>query len=45
MIAKALGDRDRAVALLERALERNPGFDPLQATRARAALAELGAAP
>ncbi|HET7472315.1 MAG TPA: tetratricopeptide repeat protein [Candidatus Limnocylindrales bacterium] len=45
MIAKALGDHDRAVELLRRALARNPGFDPLQATRARTALSELGATP
>jgi tetratricopeptide (TPR) repeat protein len=45
MIAKAVGDPARAATLLERALERNPGFDPLQAGRARIALAELGATP
>jgi tetratricopeptide (TPR) repeat protein len=41
MIAAALGRDDEARTLLERALGRNPGFDPLQAARARATLAEL----
>lgn len=45
MIAKALGDGARATELLTAALARNPGFDPLQAERARAALRELGATP
>jgi tetratricopeptide (TPR) repeat protein len=42
MIAKALGDTTRARADLARALAISPNFDPLQAPRARAALAELG---
>ena len=42
MIAAALGDTTRARSLLQRALDRNPGFDPLQAARARATLATLG---
>jgi tetratricopeptide (TPR) repeat protein len=41
MIAKALGDSERARAMLSRALGLNPGFDPLQAIRARTALREL----
>lgn len=42
MIAKAQGDAVRARALLRRALALSPHFDPLQAPRARAALAALG---
>ena len=42
MIAHALGDKPRARELLERALTLNPGFDPLQALRARATLKALG---
>lgn len=45
MIARAFGDPSRAISLLRRALDRNPGFDPLQAERARSTLAELGATP
>ena len=41
MIDAALGRTDRARQLLNAALERNPGFDPLQAARARATLATL----
>jgi tetratricopeptide (TPR) repeat protein len=41
MIAQALGDQARARTLLSDALALNPGFDPLQAVRARAALEEL----
>jgi tetratricopeptide (TPR) repeat protein len=41
MIALALGDREDGQRLLEAALDGNPGFDPLQAERARQALAEL----
>jgi tetratricopeptide (TPR) repeat protein len=41
MISAALGDRDRAVAELRRALSLSPEFDPMQARRARATLAEL----
>ena len=41
MIANALGDRPRATDFLTRALALNPGFDPLQAERARETLAEL----
>ena len=43
MIAAALGRTTEARTLLQRALDRNPGFDPLQATRARATLATLPA--
>ena len=42
LIAKALGDTRLARARLRRALTISPNFDPLQARRARAALAELG---
>ena len=35
MIAHGVGDDGRARSLLERALALNPGFDPLQAVRAR----------
>ena len=42
MIAAALGRTDDARRLLSAALDRNPGFDPLQASRARAELARLG---
>jgi tetratricopeptide (TPR) repeat protein len=42
MIAAALGRTDEARHLLAAALGRNPGFDPLQASRARTELAELG---
>ena len=41
MIAAGLGDTARARTLLAEALAINPGFDPLQASRARAALAAL----
>ena len=41
MIAAALGRTDEARELLSAALERNPGFDPIDAVRAREALAEL----
>jgi tetratricopeptide (TPR) repeat protein len=41
MIAAGLGDTARARDLLTEALAINPGFDPLQASRARAALATL----
>jgi tetratricopeptide (TPR) repeat protein len=43
MIAMALGRDEEARVLLRAALHRNPGFDVLQADRAAAALAELGA--
>jgi tetratricopeptide (TPR) repeat protein len=43
MIAAALGRDVEARQLLQVALDRNPGFDPLQASRARAELARLGA--
>jgi tetratricopeptide (TPR) repeat protein len=42
LIDQALGDADRAKVELRRALTISPSFDPLQAPRARAALAELG---
>lgn len=42
MIAAALGRGDEARRLLAAALERNPGFDVVQAGRARAALGALG---
>ena len=42
MIAAALGRDDDARRLLTAALERNPGFDLVQAERARQALEELG---
>ena len=42
MIAAGLGRVDDARRLLSAALARNPGFDPLQASRARAELAALG---
>jgi tetratricopeptide (TPR) repeat protein len=41
MIDAALGRTDQARQLLNAALERNPGFDPLQAARARATLRAL----
>lgn len=41
LIAKALGDRSRARDDLHRALAISPNFDPIQAPRARAALAEI----
>ena len=41
MIAAALGRTADARRLLTAALDRNPGFDPLQASRARAELARL----
>ncbi len=41
MIANAVGDSARAHDLLSAALALNPGFDPLQAMRARATLATL----
>ena len=41
MIALALGQNDRARTSLESALALDPGFDPLQAARARQALADL----
>ena len=41
MIARAVGDASRARTLLTDALALNPGFDPLQVVRARAALEEL----
>ena len=43
MIANALHDSARARILLDDALALNPGFDPLQASRARAVIAELPA--
>ena len=45
MIANALGDTARARQLLQAALNLNPGFDPLQAARARATLDTLGPTP
>ena len=41
MISAALGDRDRAIAELRRALSLSPVFDPMQSVRARATLADL----
>lgn len=41
MIAAARGDQATARARLQAAIERNPGFDPLQAARARATLEAL----
>ncbi|MFZ5853309.1 MAG: tetratricopeptide repeat protein [Chloroflexota bacterium] len=41
MIARAVGDAPRARTMLADALALNPGFDPLQVVRARAALEEL----
>lgn len=41
LIAQAVGDAARARTLLNDALALNPGFDPLGALRARAALEEL----
>jgi tetratricopeptide (TPR) repeat protein len=41
MIAAANGRTNDAARLLQAALERNPGFDPLQAERARSTLATL----
>ena len=43
MIAKTAGENARATALLSRLLEQSPRFHPLQAPRARAALAGLRA--
>jgi predicted Zn-dependent protease len=43
MIAAANGRSAEAAGLLRAALDRNPAFDPLQAARARAALAALEA--
>jgi hypothetical protein len=43
MIAAAIGRTADAARLLRAALDRNPGFDPLQAERARRALASLEA--
>jgi Flp pilus assembly protein TadD len=45
LIDKALGRDDAARTELRRALTISPDFDPLQAPRARAALAELGVRP
>lgn len=42
MIARAQGDPQRAAELLESSLGLSPQFQPLQADRARRALAELG---
>jgi tetratricopeptide (TPR) repeat protein len=42
MIDAALGRTSQARALLSAALARNPGFDPLQAQRARTTLGQLG---
>jgi tetratricopeptide (TPR) repeat protein len=44
LIDQALGDADRARVELRRALTISPRFDPLQAPRARGALAALGGA-
>jgi Flp pilus assembly protein TadD len=44
MIAAAQHQPDRAAALLRRTLAISPRFDPVQAPRARAALAALGGA-
>ncbi|HEX7472253.1 MAG TPA: hypothetical protein VF323_04160 [Candidatus Limnocylindrales bacterium] len=41
MTALALGQTDRARTSLRSALALDPGFDPLQAARARRALADL----
>jgi len=41
MIAAAVGNASRAQQLLTTALARNPGFDPVQAERARDKLADL----
>jgi tetratricopeptide (TPR) repeat protein len=41
MIALALGQTDRARTSLQAAIALDPGFDPLQASRARQALADL----
>lgn len=41
MISAALGETERAVTELEQALAHNPGFQPLQADRARATVAAL----
>ena len=41
MSAHGVGDDGRARSLLERALALNPGFDPLQAVRARQVLAAM----
>jgi tetratricopeptide (TPR) repeat protein len=38
MIARAAGEADKAREFLRRALDLNPGFDPLQARRAHEAL-------
>ncbi|MGB5952365.1 MAG: tetratricopeptide repeat protein [Ornithinimicrobium sp.] len=42
MIQQALGDDDQAIADLEAALDTNPHFSPVHATRAEQALTELG---
>lgn len=44
MISAAMGDRDRAIRELTRALSLSPGFDPMQSARARATLADLSGA-
>lgn len=44
MIAAAAGEREAAYAYLKRALRLNPEFDPLQANKARQALASQSAA-
>ncbi len=41
MIARATGDKARAKEYLQRALDLNPGFDPMQSQVARRALAEI----
>ncbi len=43
LISAALGDTERAVRELEEALDINPGWSPLQAAQARAALEDLEA--
>ncbi len=45
MIDLALGREDQARRLLQRALEINPGFDPIAAPAAKKALQGLGSAP
>lgn len=45
MVAAALGRSNEARALLTAVLDSAPGFDPLQAERARATLSELGPRP
>ena len=44
MISAAMGDRDRAIGELTRALSLSPLFDPMQSARARATLADLSGA-